>query len=56
MMSQRNVELQLQAIDIIERKHRGAKRDSLPDESSASGENEAVALTPVNDVTAEELE
>lgn len=45
MMTQRNVELQLQALDLIERRHNSLnqKDDDVPDEKHAS------------DVTQEEL-
>lgn len=59
MMAQRNVELQLQAIDIMERKHRATKKDASDVvEPSTSGLNEvsSAALEPSDDVTSEELE
>lgn len=60
MMTQRNLELQLQAIDMIERKHRQMKKPTNHTEASTSGEmksNEVVETkTPINDVTKEELE
>lgn len=64
MMTQRNVELQLQAIDMIERKHRLVKKHSEENAATASGLNEMgkqkienEGATSVSaDVTKEELE
>lgn len=57
MMTQRNVELQLQAIDMIERKHRMAKKEANDTAEPSTSQPYDVVPGPGNDdVTKDELE